>query len=69
MEGQHALWQGLSEPYKHTIRSFLVYFHTQLLHHTTKRFDFCNGSVGAPMKGFSYRHPGAFSKQDLKGCM
>ena len=48
VEGQHALWHNVSEPYKHTIRSFLVYFHTQLLHHTTKRFDFCNGSVGAP---------------------
>ena len=50
VEGQHQLWSGVSEAYKHTIRSFLVHFHTQLLHHTTKRFDFCNGSVGQPPK-------------------
>ena len=51
VEGDHALWQGVSQAYKATIRSFLVHFHTQLLRHTTKRFDFCHGSVGA------CRHP------------
>lgn len=48
VEGDHALWRGVSEPYKHTIRAFLVYFHTQILRHSTERFDFRNGSVGAP---------------------
>ena len=46
VEGQHALWRGMSEPYKHTIRAFLVYFHTQILRHSTERFNFSNGSVG-----------------------
>ena len=46
LEGQHALWEGVSEPYKHTIRAFLVHFHTQILRHSTERFNFLNGSVG-----------------------
>ena len=46
VEGDHALWKGVSEPYKHTIRAFLVYFHTQILRHSTERFNFRNGSVG-----------------------
>ncbi len=46
VEGDHALWRGVSEPYKHTIRAFLVYFHTQILRHSTERFNFRNGSVG-----------------------
>ena len=37
---------GVSEPYKHTIRAFLVYFHTQILRHSTERFNFRNGCVG-----------------------
>ena len=47
VEGDHALWAGVSEPYKHTIRAFLVYFHTQILRHSSERFNFRNGSVGA----------------------
>lgn len=46
VEGQHLLYTGMSEPYKHTIRAFLVYFHTQILRHSTERFNFTNGSVG-----------------------
>ncbi|KAK9826457.1 hypothetical protein WJX81_000313 [Elliptochloris bilobata] len=46
VEGDAALWAGVSEPYKHTIRAFLVYFQTQLLRHATERFNFRNGSVG-----------------------
>ncbi|KAK9787020.1 hypothetical protein WJX73_008755, partial [Symbiochloris irregularis] len=46
VEGQHELWDGVSEPYKHTIRAFLVEFHTQVIRHSTERFDFSNGSVG-----------------------
>ena len=47
VEGEHPLWQGIGESYKQTIRAFLVYFHTQLLRHSTERFSFKNGSVGA----------------------
>lgn len=46
VEGDHSLWQGVSDPYKHTIRAFLVYFHTQIQRHSTERFNFRNGSVG-----------------------
>lgn len=31
VEGDSPLWTGVSEPYKHTVRSFLVHFHFQLL--------------------------------------
>ena len=47
VEGQDALWAGVSQPYKHTIRAFLVHFHTAILRHSTERFNFQNGSVGA----------------------
>lgn len=46
VEGQHQLWDGVSEPYKHTIRAFLVHFHTQILRASSERFSFRNGSVG-----------------------
>lgn len=46
VEGEHALWAGVSEPYKHTIRAFLVHFHTQILRNSSERFNFRNGSVG-----------------------
>jgi len=49
VEGEHPLWEGIGESYKHTIRAFLVYFHTQLLRHSTERFSFKNGSVGAAL--------------------
>ena len=48
-EGQHALWAGVSDPYKHTIRAFLVHFQSAILRHSTERFSFLNGSVGAPL--------------------
>lgn len=47
VEGQHALWGGMSDPYKHTIRAFLVHFHSAILRHSSERFNFRNGSVGA----------------------
>ena len=50
VEGQHALWHGVSQPYKHTIRAFLVHFHTAILRHSTERFNFQNGSVGASLR-------------------
>ncbi|CAG9463252.1 unnamed protein product [Pedinophyceae sp. YPF-701] len=46
VEGDHALWEGVSEPYKHTIRAFLVHFHVNILRHSSERFNFRNGSVG-----------------------
>jgi hypothetical protein len=47
VEGLHALWNGVSDPYKHTIRAFLVHFHANILRHSSERFNFQNGSVGA----------------------
>eukprot|EP00890_Picochlorum_soloecismus_P001067 jgi/Picsp_1/1961/NSC_05427-R1_maternal effect embryo arrest 18 protein len=46
VEGDHGLWNGVSEPYKHTIRAFLVHFHVNILRHSTERFSFQSGSVG-----------------------
>lgn len=46
VEGQHALWAGVSDPYKHTIRAFLVHFHSAILRHSSERFNFLNGSIG-----------------------
>ncbi|KAG2501859.1 hypothetical protein HYH03_000357 [Edaphochlamys debaryana] len=47
VEGDHALWRGVGDPYKHTIRAFLVQFHTAILSHNSgERFSFRNGSVG-----------------------
>lgn len=46
VEGNHELWNGISDPYKHTIRAFLVHFHAQILRHSSERFRFSNGSVG-----------------------
>lgn len=46
VEGDHALWEGVSEPYKHTIRAFLVYFQSQILMNATQKFNFRNGSIG-----------------------
>ena len=46
-EGLHPLWDGVSEPYKHVIRAFLVHFHTAILKHSSYDFNFCNGSIGA----------------------
>ncbi|GAQ87741.1 maternal effect embryo arrest 18 [Klebsormidium nitens] len=46
VEGEHELWTGVSDPYKDTIRAFLVHFHTQILRHSSERFSFQNGSIG-----------------------
>ena len=46
-EGDHALWENISEPYADIIRSFLLYFHAQVsAAKTDAKFDFVNGSVG-----------------------
>lgn len=46
VEGQHRLWEGVSEPYKHMIRAFLLHFHMQILSHVSEQFHFANGSIG-----------------------
>lgn len=46
MEGDHHVWRGVSDPYKHVIRQFLVYFQSQILARTGERFNFKNGSIG-----------------------
>ncbi|KAL6768387.1 hypothetical protein ACKKBF_B38970 [Auxenochlorella protothecoides x Auxenochlorella symbiontica] len=46
VEGEHPLWQDLTEPYKHTIRAFLVHFQANILRHASRRFNFQSGSVG-----------------------
>lgn len=46
VEGHHSLWDGVSEPYKHMIRAFLIHFHMQILSHSTEQFNFTNGSIG-----------------------
>mmetsp|Transcript_9640 Transcript_9640/g.35312 ORF Transcript_9640/g.35312 Transcript_9640/m.35312 type:complete len:570 (+) Transcript_9640:90-1799(+) len=46
VEGEHVLWNGISSPYKDTIRGFLVHFHSQVIRHPTDAFNYCNGSVG-----------------------
>ena len=30
VEGEHPLWNDVSEPYKHTIRAFLAHFNSQV---------------------------------------
>lgn len=46
VEGTDPLWEGITSPYKHTIRAFLIHFHTQLLVRSAADFDLSNGSVG-----------------------
>jgi 2-phospho-L-lactate transferase/gluconeogenesis factor (CofD/UPF0052 family) len=46
VEGEHLLWENISEPYKNTIRAFLVHFHSQVLRVMDLKFNFSNGSIG-----------------------
>jgi hypothetical protein len=46
VEGVHSLWGGVSEPYKHMIRAFLVHFQLQILSQVSQEFNFRNGSIG-----------------------
>ena len=36
----------MSDPYKHTIRAFLVHVHANIMRHSSERFSFRSGSVG-----------------------
>ncbi|XP_047262841.1 putative gluconeogenesis factor isoform X4 [Capsicum annuum] len=46
VEGSHELWQGVSKPYRETIRAFLAYFQDQILRRSDESFCFSNGSIG-----------------------
>ncbi|XP_009775897.1 uncharacterized protein YNL011C isoform X1 [Nicotiana sylvestris] len=46
VEGSHDLWQGVSKPYRETIRAFLAYFQDQILRRSDELFCFSNGSIG-----------------------
>ncbi|KAM3331039.1 hypothetical protein ACQJBY_027241 [Aegilops geniculata] len=43
VEGEHSLWDGVSRPYRETIRAFLVYFHNEILRRPVETFCFTNG--------------------------
>ncbi|KAJ3271321.1 hypothetical protein HK104_004706, partial [Borealophlyctis nickersoniae] len=48
VEGCHPLWQGISHPFRETIRAFLAHFHHEIVRCTARRgpFDFRGGSIG-----------------------
>jgi len=46
VEGSHFLWGRISEPYKETIRSFLIHFNSEILKQANRNFDWGNGSIG-----------------------
>ncbi|PKA53351.1 hypothetical protein AXF42_Ash010081 [Apostasia shenzhenica] len=46
VEGEHFLWEGVSRPYRETIRAFLAYFQNQILRRSSEYFCFSNGSIG-----------------------
>ncbi|KAJ3101546.1 hypothetical protein HDU97_001295 [Phlyctochytrium planicorne] len=48
VEGTHPLWKDISEPYRETIRAFLLQFHHQILKQAGHGpvFDFRGGSIG-----------------------
>ncbi|CAI8591025.1 unnamed protein product [Vicia faba] len=45
VEGDHVLWEGVSKPYRETIRAFLVYFQNQILCRSEGAFCFSNGRL------------------------
>nr|KJB66798.1 hypothetical protein B456_010G158900 [Gossypium raimondii] len=46
LEGEHSLWEGVSKPYRETIRAFLAYFQNEILRRPNESFCFSNGSIG-----------------------
>ncbi|KAA1475415.1 hypothetical protein DENSPDRAFT_783342, partial [Dentipellis sp. KUC8613] len=48
VEGRSALWAGIPNDRKETIRGFLVYFESEVLRRAHKRFSFVNGRKGLP---------------------
>ncbi|KAG9223269.1 hypothetical protein CCMSSC00406_0000042 [Pleurotus cornucopiae] len=63
VEGRSALWAGIPNDRKETIRGFLVYFESELLKRAHKNFSFVNGSIGnyflAAAQGFFRSLPSA----------
>lgn len=56
VEGEHRLWSHVSDPYKHTIRAFLVNFHTHVLLQSTESFSYRNGSIGRALVSSMAKH-------------
>ncbi|PPS13345.1 hypothetical protein GOBAR_AA07237 [Gossypium barbadense] len=48
LEGEHSLWEGVSKPYRETIRAFLAYFQNEILRRPNESFCFSNGRLIAP---------------------
>jgi len=47
LEGTSPMWSGISDPYKDTIRAFLLHFNSEVLQRwTTNAFDFKGGCLG-----------------------
>ncbi|KAI0344242.1 UPF0052-domain-containing protein [Trametopsis cervina] len=46
VEGRSAIWLGIPNDRKETIRGFLVYFENEVLRRAHKNFSFLNGSIG-----------------------
>ncbi|EDQ91897.1 uncharacterized protein MONBRDRAFT_1225, partial [Monosiga brevicollis MX1] len=46
VEGSHELWIGVSDAYKHIIRSFLLQFNSSILQASGPPFDFRGASIG-----------------------
>ncbi|KAI9340808.1 hypothetical protein DFJ73DRAFT_645529 [Zopfochytrium polystomum] len=48
VEGRHVLWRNISQPYKESIRAFLLQFHLSILKQAgpASSFDFRGGSLG-----------------------
>ncbi|KAK6264615.1 hypothetical protein SCA6_020049 [Theobroma cacao] len=45
VEGGHSLWEGVSKPYRETIRAFLAYFQNEILRRPNESFCFSNGRL------------------------
>ncbi|KAI9105366.1 hypothetical protein DFS34DRAFT_689910 [Phlyctochytrium arcticum] len=48
LEGKHPLWQGISAPYRETIRAFLAHFQHEIIRSACRRppFEYQGGSIG-----------------------
>ncbi|PWZ31731.1 Uncharacterized protein YNL011C [Zea mays] len=53
VEGDHTLWEGVSRPYRETIRAFLVYFHSEVCLSCDVYFDGQLKCFASPMAGDS----------------
>ena len=46
LAGEDHIWQGITEPYKESIRAFLVQFNQEILRRSPKSFNWAGGSIG-----------------------